>query len=1041
MAKKISSKDLFEQEDIFKGVRDSAEKTLISLNKINDEFKQTAATLKQSLGDAKFDSSDSIKKFTQATAEANKVQKQAIEIEKLKEQVRQQAIKSEKEQERLQQERIKTQKAEAQEKARLAKESEKAAKAAESEASSYSKLSKNLNDLRKKYKDLAIQNQENTAEGQQLLKQITDIDTQLKKVDATVGQHQRNVGNYEGATANLKTELRALTRELMNMSESDPKFQEMAQRAGELRDQISDTQAVVKATAGTAMETFAGSVAKAGQIGVAAFQGMESSMVLLGVENEAVLESMQKLQALAGLGDALQTLGGLGDALTEIRAGFTATLSKMGLLTAAKQADTVATVENTVATEVQTAATTAQGTATTTATGATKLLGLAMKTLPVVAIAAAIGLIVAGLINLSKTTKSVKVSQEDLNKSYDAARNALVDVFQQTNKVKMAFDQAKSGTISKEKALSVYNETLGSTFGYAKNVNEAEKIYNAKTASYIKSTMLRAQANELLRIAAEKEAEGITAGLQDQTSIWDKVWNQGNTMATKFTGKQSELSKIQLENVKKIQQENAKNAKALKDKAGSLLSEALAEEKSSNIKIDAQDKYTEHVKTGTNANDKYNESLERQKKILEELNALKKEVADAEKEYLISLQSEQKQEEIAVNEKYDNLIARAKANEIDITLLEEAKAKALLDIQKKYADIEIQKKKEKDDEILRLEKEAQDKLNSEYEKGLDDRLQAELLMADDIGKERINAEKEYQNQLDKLNELNINGGIKSEAEYKKALEQIESDHKKKVGEIDKKAGADEVKKQEERQKTIEAFAQKTTEYLKKKSDEKIAQIDKEIAAAEKQNETLKTLAAEGNINAQQSLAENQRIIDQANLRKEKQLRNQKRIEAGLAIFKLFSANADKKNPLAKTIADTTGLLAFISSLPMFYDGTEDTGTNGKGIDGKGGFHAVLHPNERVVPKSLNEQIGSMSNEQLAKLAQEYQNGRLVSKNNANSSLEMAILVNEMRDLKEVIKNKPETNIALGEITQSAMQIVESKRTGNTTIYNRFRVSK
>lgn len=184
------------------------------------------------------------------------------------------------------------------------------------------------------------------------------------------------------------------------------------------------------------------------------------------------------------------------------------------------------------------------------------------------------------------------------------------------------------------------------------------------------------------------------------------------------------------------------------------------------------------------------------------------------------------------------MIARAKANELDITLLEEAKAKSLLDIQKKYADIEIQNKKEKDEEILRLEKEAQDKLNTEYEKGLDDRLQAELLMADDIGKERINAEKEYQNQLNKLNELNINGGIKSEAEYKKALEQIETDYTKKKAEIDKKATADGTEKAkkaaEDRQKTIEAFAQKTTEYFKKKSDEKIAQIDKEIAAAEKQ---------------------------------------------------------------------------------------------------------------------------------------------------------------------------------------------------------------
>lgn len=128
-------------------------------------------------------------------------------------------------------------------------------------------------------------------------------------------------------------------------------------------------------------------------------------------------------------------------------------------------------------------------------------------------------------------------------------------------------------------------------------------------------------------------------------------------------------------------------------------------------------------------------------------------------------------------------------------------------------------------------------------------------------------------------------------------------------------------------------------------------------------------------------------------------------------------------------------------MPAFYDGTENTGANGQGIDGKGGFHAVLHPNERVIPKSLNDQIGSMSNEQLTKLAQEYQNGRLITKSNANSSLDLAILANKLDTLTDVIKNKPETNIALGEITQSAMNIVESKRTGNTTIYNRFKVRK
>lgn len=1012
MAKKISSKDLFEQEDIFKGVRDSAEKTLISLNKINDEFKQTAATLKQSLGDAKFDSSDSIKKFTQATAEANKVQKQAIEIEKLKEQVRQQAIKSEKEQERLQQERIKTQKAEAQEKARLAKESEKAAKAAESEASSYSKLSKNLNDLRKKYKDLAIQNQENTEEGQQLLKQITDLDTQLKKVDATVGQHQRNVGNYEGATANLKTELRALTRELMNMSESDPRFQEMAERAGELRDQISDTQAVVKATAGTAMETFAGSVAKAGQIGIAAFQGMESSMVLLGVENEAVLESMQKLQALAGLGDALQTLGGLGDALTEIRAGFTATLSKMGLLTAAKQADTVATVENTVATEVQTAATTAQGTATTATTGATKLLGSAMKMLPIVAVAAAIGAIVYGLAKWASASGELSIKQKALRDSTDSYKKAAVDATAVTIKVGTAFNEAKKGVISKEKALKIYNDSLGSTFGTATNLNEAEKMYAANTKNYVEASALRAQADTLIQMSAEKRIQLIyeeklarelaaKAKPEDRFNILTMAYEDAKTKASQTKKEIAELDGL----------------------IGTISSKASGLESKFQVSP-IPNKSVENAKTNAN-----------------EITDLRRSIED-EQIKAIADENQRQQTQLIVEaqrriEDTEKTVADKKEKAALIKAIEENLIIELDKMDKEYYDKKAAEEKE------RLAKEKED---------ADKRLAAEKARKENI----LNQEEEFLNQYqqaintDKQNEINsVREKYFSMIEMAKQrgldTKILEEKLRKELAGIDEKYNKnDEEKAKEAAQKrleTIEAFAEKTTEYFKKKSDEKIAQIDKEIAAAEKQNETLKTLAAEGNINAQQSLAENQRIIDQANLRKEKQLKKQQRIEAGLAIFKLFSANADKKNPLAATIADTTGLLAFISSLPMFYDGTEDTGTNGKGIDGKGGFHAVLHPNERVVPKSLNEQIGSMSNEQLAKLAQEYQNGRLVSKNNANSSLEMAILVNEMRDLKEVIKNKPETNIALGEITQSAMQIVESKRTGNTTIYNRFRVSK
>jgi hypothetical protein len=966
MAKKISSKDLFEQEDIFKGVRDSAEKTLVSLNKINEEFKQTAATLKQSLGEAKFDSSDSIKKFTQATAEANKIQKQAIEIEKLKEQVRQQAIKSEKEQERLQQERIKTQKAEAQEKARLAKESEKAAKAAESEASSYSKLSKNLNDLRKKYKDLAIQNQENTAEGQQLLKQITDLDTQLKKVDATVGQHQRNVGNYEGATVNLKTELRALTRELMNMSESDPKFQEMAQRAGELKDQISDTQAVVKATAGSAMENFAGSVAKAGQLGVAAFQGIESSMVLLGVENEAVLESMQKLQALAGLGDALKTLGGVGDMLTEIKAGFVAAASKMGLFTVAKEADTAATVVNTVATEAQGAAMVATTVATTTATRATKLLRMALITSGIGAVIVLLGVAADAMGLFSDKTEEEEKAQKLLEKQTKSLENTIESYNRATNAVIQTIDNATRSELA-----------------LARQRGASQKELTAITKAGAQSRLE----------AMKRENDGLRAqyllysktGTTEQFEKAEKAYLDSNQRVRDAQISIQEIDADIAEQSRESVQSFTKSAVEITN-----LHDQIVDEQIKAIKDDDQRAQTQLI-------------VEAERRMKDIQNT----VAD------------KKQKATLIKQIQENLIA-------DLDKLDSEWYEKSLQAQKEADAAKLQAKLDFDNEIERITEENTRRNMSDKDKELRDVNDKYFEL-----EQKAKGDKDALAQIDiaKRNEINdIN------------LKYDEIDYKNKKEKADKEKEL-ELKTQEERQKTIEAFAQKTADYFKKKSDEKIAQIDKEIAAAEKQNETLKTLAADGNINAQQSLAENQRIIDQANLKKEKQLKKQQRIEAGLAIFKLFSANADKKNPLAKTISDTTGLLAFINSLPMFYDGTEDTGTNGKGIDGKGGFHAVLHPNERVVPKSLNEQIGSMSNEQLAKLAQEYQNGRLVAKNNANSSLEMAVLVNEMRDLKEVIKNKPETNIALGEITQSAMQIVESKRTGNTTIYNRFRVSK
>jgi hypothetical protein len=103
--------------------------------------------------------------------------------------------------------------------------------------------------------------------------------------------------------------------------------------------------------------------------------------------------------------------------------------------------------------------------------------------------------------------EATKTFKETLLKGATAAEEAKNKIIE----VGVAFEQAKTGAISKKKALETYNEVLGGTIGKADTLAEAEKLYKNNTENYIKATGLRAQAQELFRIAAQKSAEAVTA--------------------------------------------------------------------------------------------------------------------------------------------------------------------------------------------------------------------------------------------------------------------------------------------------------------------------------------------------------------------------------------------------------------------------------------------------------------------------------------------------------------------------------------------------
>jgi hypothetical protein len=1008
--KKISIKDLLEQEDIFKGIRQSAIDTVEALNKVQTELKDSAKIIQNDIKNSTTDSAKGLKEFSNAATAASKVMKDAAIVAQQQAKAEQQKIK-------VDQEIIKLEKLKAQEIARATKEAEKAAKLAAQESSAYAQLSKELNNARKAYKDLAVTNQTNTQEAKDLLNTINQLDAQLKEVDATVGQHQRNVGNYEGATKSLKLQLRELTQAMQKMDESDPKFQQMAQDAGVLKDKIDDTGAVIRASAGNAVENLSGAFLQAGQLGVAAFQGVEASMQLMGIENENVLEGMRKLQALAALSDSLKTLGELDQKYVEIKASLTAFGSK--------------------------------------AIGAFNGMTTAGKAFAVTGIGLLVTALGYAVANWDKLTAAMSSQTAAQKVSNDVTKQSIQSISGELSAADKLSKQLKDETLTREEKIKKVKEFQSAYPGLLQNMNlETMSIdqINSQLTKNIELLKLQAKAKAIQSIREENYKKILENNIDlmsgkataefEFLGIDLGVVTTGEDAANGILGfvSASEAAGLQ---TSKTNKEIQKNIDLLdkEDKANAAAMLALEKKGAQNSGI-----IKDYSKLST-AGGEYNKVIQEQVDLLsqiqdEQIKGIKDENQRAQTQLIVDAERRKKEVE--------KTVANAKQK---ATLIKEIESNLVKDLDKLDAEY-YQKKEQEEKELLEkqiaqaewyrknkediAEKERQDniKLYNDSVTQEDKQNQAKLASLDGKQKKEFEERLAFQKDLEELNQLYFDGAFASQEDYEKA-----------VANLKKKYQADDIEKakkaNEEMWQSTQEFAQKTTDYFKKQSDERISQMDKEISAAEKQADIYRGLAENGNINAQQSLAEQERIIAESNRRKEREQKRQQRMQLANTIYQTYAGHAakDPDTALMKTIKDAGLLQAFISTLPMFYDGTEDTGANGRGIDGKGGFHAVLHPHERVLPRSLNDQIGNLSNEELARIAQDYQNGRLAKYDVAHSSMDFALMVNKIDELKDVIKNKPETNIALGEITQSAMQIVHSTKKGNTTVYNRFKVSK
>ena len=223
--------------------------------------------------------------------------------------------------------------------------------------------------------------------------------------------------------------------------------------------------------------------------------------------------------------------------------------------------------------------------------------------------------------------------------------------------------------------------------------------------------------------------------------------------------------------------------------------------------------------------------------------------------------------------------------------------------------------------------------------------------------------------------LDKNAKAKADAEQKRRDEEIEED-KKYQEYLDAQAEKQRLKEIENREKTLAVLETLNRKYF----NDKKAQADQELADAKEREESLTELANNGNKDAAESLAVNQKQQAEANKKKEDLIKKEKAFETALAIIQAFNTELDNgattQEAIGKAVTSVAVLTSIAESLPSFYDGTEDTGTVLNPLDSNGGRLSLLHDNERVVDKANNDKMGGVSNDEVAEIVQSYNNGLL-----------------------------------------------------------------
>lgn len=351
---------------------------------------------------------------------------------------------------------------------------------------SLNQLSLELKNMIEAYRALS-EEEKSSPFGVKMQKDIDALNTKLKEAEAAYGNHQRSVGDYAIAGKALTQELGEITDKLYELATTGQRgskeYEELAKKAQDLRK--AQQEVVAEIDAGGSLTKNLDGLMQAVSGVTAAYTLWQSASQLLGIQNEELEATMQKVVIATTALNALQRIQ----------------------ISLQKQSAAVI-LAKTVATKA--------------ATAAQWLWNAAMAANPIGAVVAAVAGLVTGIVALGKAltqssgTKQLKAETEAARESaaeYEEYKNTREEASEQSERDAKAQSAATDALIAQRRAEGASEEELAAIKKQAADEASEAAIQKAEAENESAKATLKSTETTLAALRAEMavfEARGKT---------------------------------------------------------------------------------------------------------------------------------------------------------------------------------------------------------------------------------------------------------------------------------------------------------------------------------------------------------------------------------------------------------------------------------------------------------------------------------------------------------------------------------------------------